>query len=162
ASRRMRVVDRVACHHGRPRSFFGAPQAAGGVPQGQAREGHRLMGGLAFLCNTVNSALSRNPQVTRARPARSAQHPGCLCLSTKAWRAHRPIGSGLLPPRIISVWIGEVNKRLSDAVALLGLTGALMLTGAAPAGAHTMPAPPVSVTLTSANLRRALSPMPRL
>jgi glucosylceramidase len=49
-----------------------------------------------------------------------------------------------------------------DAVALLGLTGALVLTGAAPAGAHTTPALPVSVTLTSANLRRAMSPMPTL
>lgn len=55
-----------------------------------------------------------------------------------------------------------MNKRVLDAVALLGLTGALVLTGAAPAGAHAMPALPVSVTLTSANLRRALSPMPTL
>ena len=55
-----------------------------------------------------------------------------------------------------------MHKRVLGAVALLGLAGALGLTGAAPAGAHTMPAPAVSVTLTSADLRRALSPMPRL
>ena len=55
-----------------------------------------------------------------------------------------------------------MHKRVLGAVALLGLTGALVLTGAAPARAHTMPALPVSVTLTSANLRRALSPTPTL
>jgi len=55
-----------------------------------------------------------------------------------------------------------VHKRVLGAVALLGLTGALVLRSAAPAGAHTMPALPVSVTLTSADLRRALSPMPAL
>jgi glucosylceramidase len=55
----------------------------------------------------------------------------------------------------------ELN-RLAGAGALFAITGALALTCATPADARTTSARPVSVTVTSANLRRALSPMPAL